>query len=92
MCVCLCVGIIYCLSRNNAEEVCRELCAVGISAGCYHTDRLPGDKTRVHTQWLNNSLQVSSVLRIKYADIILIIIKVLIVVVYTYKNVLYYNT
>ena len=52
-------GIVYCLSRNNAEEVCRELCRKGISAGCYHADCLPGDRTRVHTEWLNNTLQVS---------------------------------
>ena len=50
----------YCLSRHNTEEVCKDLCQAGIRAGCYHADRLPGDRTRVHTQWLSNSIQARS--------------------------------
>ena len=48
----------YTLSRRNAEDVCAGLCGAGIAAGCYHTDRLPQDKTKTHRQWLEGSVQV----------------------------------
>ena len=51
-------GIVYTLSRRNAEDVCAGLCGAGIAAGCYHTDRLPQDKTKTHRQWLEGSVQV----------------------------------
>ena len=52
------LGIVYCLSRNNADDVCQGLRQAGISAGSYHTDRLPTERSTVHRQWLDNSIQV----------------------------------
>ena len=56
-------GIVYCLSRKDSEQVCLDLCGKGISAGCYHADLPPAERSRVHRQWLNTNVQV----RIKLA-------------------------
>ena len=54
----MCTGIVYCLSRKDSEQVCLELCGKGINAGCYHADVPPGERSRVHRQWLSRNVQV----------------------------------
>lgn len=52
------LGIVYCLSRKDCEQVCLDLCGKGISAGFYHADLPPAERSRVHRQWLNTNVQV----------------------------------
>jgi ATP-dependent DNA helicase Q1 len=51
-------GIVYCLSQKDVEQVCVDLCDRNISASCYHANMPPADKTKVHTLWLANKIQV----------------------------------
>lgn len=51
-------GIVYCLSRNQAEQVASDLCARGIKAACYHAEMSPDLRTKVHRQWTKNEIQV----------------------------------
>ncbi len=63
--VCVCdvlVGIVYCFSRKDTEEVSSELCQQGIKAACYHGDVPQAVRSRVHAQWLNNSIKVCQLL------------------------------
>ena len=53
-------GIVYCLSRKDSDQVSIDLCQKGIKAGCYHADLPASEKTRIHTQWLQNKTQVCS--------------------------------
>ena len=52
------LGIIYCFSQKECEQLCVDLCQSGITAGCYHANIKPCDKTHVHVQWTNNQVQV----------------------------------
>ena len=51
-------GIVYCLSRNQAEQVASDLCTGGIKAACYHAEMSPDLRTKVHRQWTKNEIQV----------------------------------
>ncbi|KAM4036580.1 LOW QUALITY PROTEIN: ATP-dependent DNA helicase Q1 [Anomaloglossus baeobatrachus] len=51
-------GIIYCFSQKDAEQVTMSLQKLGIRAGTYHANMEPRDKTKVHTLWTENKLQV----------------------------------
>jgi ATP-dependent DNA helicase Q1 len=51
-------GIIYTLSRKEADTVAAGLRAHGIPAGAYHSDVAAGRKQRIHQQWMDNHLQV----------------------------------
>lgn len=52
------LGIVYCFSRKDSEQVTMDLCQQGIRAGCYHADLPSSDRSRVHKQWLNNTIKV----------------------------------
>lgn len=52
------IGLVYCFTRKDAEQVCQELCRLGIKAGCYHADFQASERTRVHKEWLNDTIQV----------------------------------
>ncbi|XP_028735711.1 ATP-dependent DNA helicase Q1 isoform X2 [Peromyscus leucopus] len=51
-------GIIYCFSQKDSEQVTISLQKLGIHAGSYHANMEPEDKTKVHTRWSANELQV----------------------------------
>ncbi|XP_021045191.1 ATP-dependent DNA helicase Q1 [Mus pahari] len=51
-------GIIYCFSQKDSEQITISLQKLGIHAGTYHANMEPEDKTKVHTQWAANELQV----------------------------------
>lgn len=51
-------GIIYCFSQKDSEQVTISLQKLGIRAGTYHANMEPEDRTKVHTQWSANELQV----------------------------------
>ncbi|KAM6162627.1 LOW QUALITY PROTEIN: ATP-dependent DNA helicase Q1, partial [Erethizon dorsatum] len=51
-------GIIYCFSQKDSEQVTISLQKLGIHAGAYHANMEPEDKTKVHTRWSANELQV----------------------------------
>ncbi|XP_018425823.1 PREDICTED: ATP-dependent DNA helicase Q1 [Nanorana parkeri] len=51
-------GIIYCFSQKDSEQVTISLQKLGIQAGTYHSNMEPRDKTKVHTYWTENKIQV----------------------------------
>lgn len=51
-------GIIYCLSRNNAEMVARELQEYGIKSGIYHAGLSPEERERAQSDFLNDRIEV----------------------------------
>jgi ATP-dependent DNA helicase Q1 len=51
-------GIVYTLSRKEADTVAAGLRAHGIPAGAYHSDVAPARKQRIHQEWMVNRLQV----------------------------------
>nr|XP_008257780.1 ATP-dependent DNA helicase Q1 [Oryctolagus cuniculus]XP_051706806.1 ATP-dependent DNA helicase Q1 [Oryctolagus cuniculus]XP_051706807.1 ATP-dependent DNA helicase Q1 [Oryctolagus cuniculus] len=51
-------GIIYCFSQKDSEQVTVSLQNLGIHAGAYHANMEPEDKTKVHTRWSANEIQV----------------------------------
>ncbi|KAM4837432.1 ATP-dependent DNA helicase Q1 [Urocitellus parryii] len=51
-------GIIYCFSQKDSEQVTISLQNLGIHAGSYHANMEPEEKTKVHTRWSANELQV----------------------------------
>ncbi|XP_040823545.1 ATP-dependent DNA helicase Q1 [Ochotona curzoniae] len=51
-------GIIYCFSQKDSEQVTISLQNLGICAGAYHANMEPEDKTKVHTRWSANEIQV----------------------------------
>ena len=51
-------GIIYCLSRRTAEELCAELKAKGIECGAYHAGLSNAERERVQTDFIRDNLQV----------------------------------
>ncbi|XP_068134138.1 ATP-dependent DNA helicase Q1 isoform X2 [Hyperolius riggenbachi] len=51
-------GIIYCFSQKDSEQVTIGLQKLGIRAGAYHANMEPRDKTKVHTCWTENKIQV----------------------------------
>lgn len=54
-------GIIYCFSQKDSEQVTISLQNLGICAGAYHANMEPEDKTKVHTRWSANEIQVKCV-------------------------------
>ena len=52
------LGIVYCFSRKNSEQVAMELKTHDISAFCYHADMEPADKSKVHSAWTKGKLKV----------------------------------
>lgn len=51
-------GIVYCLSRTDAEHVAAELRARDISASFYHADMDPAQRTNVHNDWSEGRVPV----------------------------------
>ncbi|KAG8438535.1 hypothetical protein GDO86_004920 [Hymenochirus boettgeri] len=51
-------GIIYCFSQKDSEQVTISLQKLGIRAGTYHANMEPRDKTKVHTKWTANQMQI----------------------------------
>ncbi|KAM8974320.1 ATP-dependent DNA helicase Q1 [Pelodytes ibericus] len=51
-------GIIYCFSQKDSEHVTMSLQKLGVRAGAYHANMESRDKTKVHTQWTDNKIQV----------------------------------
>ncbi|XP_063785469.1 ATP-dependent DNA helicase Q1 [Pseudophryne corroboree] len=51
-------GIVYCFSQKDSEQVTINLQKLGIKAGTYHANMEARDKTKVHTCWTENRIQV----------------------------------
>ncbi|XP_066446841.1 ATP-dependent DNA helicase Q1 isoform X2 [Eleutherodactylus coqui] len=51
-------GIIYCFSQKDSEQVTISLQKLGIRAGTYHANMEARDKSKVHTLWTENKIQV----------------------------------
>ncbi|OCT87975.1 hypothetical protein XELAEV_18016603mg [Xenopus laevis] len=51
-------GIIYCFSQKDSEQVTMSLQKLGIRAGAYHANMEPRDKSKVHTKWTANEIQI----------------------------------
>lgn len=51
-------GIVYTLSRKDAEVMAVGLQSKGIKAGVYHAECDPADRDRVHQQWRTKKLKV----------------------------------
>lgn len=51
-------GIVYTLSRNDANTVAKQLRASGISAEAYHSDISTSKKESIHWSWMKNETQV----------------------------------
>ncbi|XP_059182385.1 ATP-dependent DNA helicase Q1 [Centropristis striata] len=51
-------GIVYVFSQKDAEAVSSELKKRGILAYPYHAHMDPEDKSRIHTSWSSNKIQV----------------------------------
>jgi len=52
------IGIVYCLSQKDAEDVCVALQKFGIKAGCYHAGLSGLARTHVHEKWIKNQVHV----------------------------------
>ena len=52
------VGIVYCLSRKNTEDVADRLQAKGIKAMCYHAGMPSEARSEVQDQFQNDNIQV----------------------------------
>ena len=52
------LGIVYCFSRKDCEDVARGLSEVGIASHCYHSDLDAKLKSNIHQRWSNGKLQV----------------------------------
>lgn len=52
------VGIVYCLSRKNTEDVANRLQAKGIKAMCYHAGMPSDARSEVQDQFQNDNIQV----------------------------------
>ncbi|XP_048191172.1 ATP-dependent DNA helicase Q1 [Perognathus longimembris pacificus] len=51
-------GIVYCFSQKDSEQLTISLHKLGIRAGTYHANMEAEEKTKVHTRWAANQLQV----------------------------------
>lgn len=54
------LGIVYCFTQKESEEVAAELRQHGIRAGCYHANIPPKQKSQIHEMWLADKLLASS--------------------------------
>ena len=55
------LGIIYCFTQKESEEVTTELKQRGIKTGCYHANVSPKQKSQIHEMWLANKILVSKI-------------------------------
>ena len=55
------IGIVYCFSRKETEEVAVDLMSRGIKAGCYHADMDAKARSQVHRDWLSGVVQVAHI-------------------------------
>ncbi|KAM3926523.1 ATP-dependent DNA helicase Q1 isoform 1-T1 [Leptodactylus fuscus] len=51
-------GIVYCFSQKDSEQVTISLQKLGVRAGTYHANMEARDKTKVHTLWTEDKIQV----------------------------------
>ncbi|KAJ9510093.1 hypothetical protein QJQ45_015561, partial [Haematococcus lacustris] len=51
-------GIVYCLSRDESEQVCRSLCEAGVRSGFYHAGMTPKQRMQVQNDWRSGAIQV----------------------------------
>lgn len=51
-------GIVYCLSRNNAEMVAKELREYGINSAVYHAGLTPQQREEAQSDFLNDRVEV----------------------------------
>lgn len=51
-------GIVYCLSRNNAEMVAKELNEYGINTTVYHAGLTPQERDKAQSDFLNDRVEV----------------------------------
>lgn len=51
-------GIIYCLSRNDCEEVANYLLEQGISTAFYHANMPPESRSQIQESWMNDETKV----------------------------------
>jgi superfamily II DNA helicase RecQ len=51
-------GIVYTLSRKDADQVAAKLCDYGVVARAYHSDVSPTQKQAIHASWMKNQTQV----------------------------------
>ncbi len=62
------IGIVYCFSRKDSQDVAQELQSRGIQAGSYHADMDAKYRSQVHRMWIKNEIQVKATSPlIKYA-------------------------
>ncbi|KAM9312999.1 ATP-dependent DNA helicase Q1 [Gastrophryne carolinensis] len=51
-------GIVYCFSQKDSEQLTISLQKLGIRAGAYHANMEARDKTKVHSAWTQDKIQV----------------------------------
>jgi superfamily II DNA helicase RecQ len=51
-------GIVYTLSKKDAESVAAQLCDYGVVSRAYHSDVSPARKEQIHKSWMCNATQV----------------------------------
>ncbi|KAF2738012.1 hypothetical protein EJ04DRAFT_487240 [Polyplosphaeria fusca] len=51
-------GIVYCLARKSCEKVAEQLCDFGIQAHHYHAGMKPAERSKVQSEWQNNTYKV----------------------------------
>ena len=52
------IGIVYCFSCKDTEQLSDDLRIHGIKSACYHANLTPEARTQAHYQWLHNTVQV----------------------------------
>ena len=55
------LGIVYCFSRKETEQVAKDLVSRDIAAAPYHADLSAESRSRVHVAWTQNRIQVSCI-------------------------------
>lgn len=53
-------GIVYCLSRNDCDDMAKKLSATGIKAASYHAGMTDKLRESVQKSWLTNKFNVVS--------------------------------
>lgn len=51
-------GIVYCFSRKDTAIVADDLTKLGVRSSCYHADLPANVRSRVHSLWMSNKVQV----------------------------------
>ena len=52
------VGIVYCLTQKDCQEVSQQLREQGVKARCYHAGLESGQRTKAHRLWMNDEINV----------------------------------